>query len=380
MNFENADVLKELANKINSDDSIKDFLQALLKSSPTKPQANTAWDFSEPGESQKPRGNGSTYDIHDVLYIPSVPTDISVRRSAEWKSRLQYWFSWFQERNIPINIWYSKFSDPLVFASHVLEVRSERVKIARLHKTGGQKDFRYECIYGLEVPSPTQLAEYSAKLKSLFGKKSDLKDLKTLFSKAKGPAKTKAVVINLPSSSNGQGDLYEYQLERYFNEQGFHVDLHGLKKTFEDEGVDLILVKNGRTYLAQAKAYLKKYLAPAAISEIANNMRDFATKHASNTSLIVGEVEDYYIVLPTTPDTEQVKAATENNIKLWTVDYVPNWSSVKCVYGSKNKKLYHCMSDSNYRKTNILTDKRRFWANSEEEAKAKGFTHAGESK
>ncbi len=54
------------------------------------------------------------------------------------------------------------------------------------------------------------------------------------------------------------GQEYEKYVARHFRRKGYTVNLNGVKKGFDDEGIDLICSKNGETLLIQCKNWAKE--------------------------------------------------------------------------------------------------------------------------
>ena len=54
------------------------------------------------------------------------------------------------------------------------------------------------------------------------------------------------------------GQEYEKYVARHFRRKGYTVSLNGIKKGFDDEGIDLICTKNGETLLVQCKNWAKE--------------------------------------------------------------------------------------------------------------------------
>ena len=54
------------------------------------------------------------------------------------------------------------------------------------------------------------------------------------------------------------GQEYEEYVARYFRRQGYTVSLNGIKRGFDDEGIDLICTKAGETLLIQCKNWAKE--------------------------------------------------------------------------------------------------------------------------
>lgn len=54
------------------------------------------------------------------------------------------------------------------------------------------------------------------------------------------------------------GQEYEKYVARHFRRKGYTVSLNGVKKGFDDEGIDLICTKNGETLLIQCKNWAKE--------------------------------------------------------------------------------------------------------------------------
>ena len=54
------------------------------------------------------------------------------------------------------------------------------------------------------------------------------------------------------------GQEYEKYVARHLRRKGYTVNLNGVKKGFDDEGIDLICTKNGETLLIQCKNWAKE--------------------------------------------------------------------------------------------------------------------------
>lgn len=360
-------------------DRLADAVLTKIESKTSEKLEHNDWEFSKNDEKtiEKPRKRtkNGLLDFSEMALDKNRSEE--ERHSSLWRQSCAEWIQHFKRLDQPILIWYSKRKDPQDWTCYPREVKSERVEVTKIGGRIEERTFFYHLIYGLEIPPEKYRTKAKERMAEIWKvSDTDTKEFIDFYKEAQGknytPPKEKKESARI-------GMVYEQQLEYHFNLNGYHVQLHGLKKKTGDEGVDHILYKNGKTSLVQAKAYRKgKRIKASELDIMFNNMNDFYSKHKFNDKLIIGELEDIILAVPS-EDVLSGAAKLKAEELGMHVEIVPirkDWPKYKCVISSREKKFYG-PNDSAYYKTNMLSDKRRFWADSIEEAQGKNYKGSG---
>lgn len=297
------------------------------------------------------------------------------RNSSRWRESCAYWLKKFAEWGEPLEVVFSREYDPRDYTGFPVDVKVESVDLACVaYREPKVKTLFYTYIYGIQLPSARDLRVKAKQrmhrlYKTPLTPSDDFKKFISTLSKKDDIRPKKK-----ESTREEIGEQFERQLEWEFFKEGFHVDAYGLRKKYEDEGVDLILTKNGSTHLVQAKAYGKgKAISPTDAEVILNQLKAFFEKH-KHEGFILGDLTRCILVVAngeTLPE-ETRQHCVKIGLVFKIIPYSTNWPSVKCVIGGKGEKKYYTVSDQHWLGCNMLTDKRRFWATLEE-AQVKGY-------
>jgi len=335
------------------------------------------WDFEEistPTVAATPRNVDGLLSFQEMTL--SKERTKQQRNSPLWRKSCAHWINHFKSLDQPVTIWYSKIDRPQAWTCYPREVKSERVEITKVLGNIEERTFVFNLIYGLDLPRGKERGLAKKQMNKIW----DIvqKDSAEFTRFKKSVIESTANSVNpteLVATDDNIGTQYEKQLEYEFNLSGYHVNLHGVKKNLQDEGVDHILIKNGKTSLVQAKAYSRNNtIDKNALDIIYNNMLDFYGKHQNNSALILGPKDLFVLAVPKIEvlTTEARTHAEHVGLHVAEVPLREDWPKYKCTLSGKNK-IFYGPKDSHYSKVEMLADKRRFWADSIEEAKGKGY-------
>lgn len=343
-------------------------LQSIKELAVKKKTKLSAKSLKKVEASQKP---DDILDFAEMAYDPKRPRSLPDRSTPVWRQSCAFWLKKFVEWGEPLEIMFSREDSPREYTGFPVDIKVESADIACLaYKDPKVKTLFYTYMYGLQLPSSKSFRTRAKQRMARIYNVSLEED--TSFKKFVSSFGVKDK--SRDSSTHEIGFNFERQLEWAFFNEGFHVEPHGLRKKYDDEGVDLILVKNGHTHLVQAKAFNKgKKITPMEADVIFNQLKAFYAKHR-HESIIVGDLSRCILVVA---NGESLPEETrEHCIKIGLVfkirSYEDKWPSVKCIIGSKGEKKYYTIDDQHWLGCNMLTDKRRFWATLEE-AQARGY-------
>jgi len=334
----------------------------------------------------KKSGPGLEYDFSDVLYDPKNIRTIQERTSPEWAKKIEYFLRLFQKYDEPITIHPSVKYDtdpnmrPMVATMFPQNVNSVASDLHVLLQKGrsGVRTWAHHLIFGLSVPSLSDREEgtrYMRGALSLSAAKEFNKELGKLLKSNRAAIKVKDVRKEI-------GTSYEQQLEYYFYMSGFHTYHNGLIKKYDDKGVDLLLIKNGETHLVQAKAWGRnKKISPHDAEVIFRKMEDWYNNNKVANKEVVGPLKRILLVVANgdcLPEETRLKC-TELGMVFKIVPFEDDWKKTKCIIAKNGDKIYYTPDHGAWKKLDMHTDKRRFWA-TEQEAKAKEYRLPGGKK
>ena len=169
------------------------------------------------------------------------------------------------------------------------------------------------------------------------------------------------------------GLFYERYVGYIFESKGWHVIYYGAKKGKEDEGIDLICVKEDRVRLVQCKYWSQnKTLFENNIFQlygiwqlrVKNN--DFASKKL-----------DAYLITSTVLSEFAKTSAETLGIKFkQSFKLNKNYPKIKCTTTKDGEKIYHLPTDQQYDNIGTNKDSRRFYVHTVADAVAQGHRRA----
>ena len=179
--------------------------------------------------------------------------------------------------------------------------------------------------------------------------------------------------VNANHSKEDIGLFYERYIGYIFESKGWHVIYNGAKKGKEDEGIDLICIRNERVRLVQCKYWSQnKTLFENSIFQLYGTWQfrvkrnDFAPKR----------LEAYLITSTVVSELAKNSAETlDINIKQ-KFKLNKNYPKIKCTTTKEGEKIYHLPTDQQYDNIGINKDSRRFYVLTVAEAVAKGHRRA----
>lgn len=303
------------------------------------------------------------------------------RQSGLWRRSCAYWLGKFKSMNQPVGIYYSKYERPeLVDTVYLREVSAERAEITKIvSRRPTERTYFYSYVFGLDVPETKWRKIAKRNMKNIFNIPDDDSEEFISFLTSIGrnvPEQFQTSSKRTSVDIDNVGQRFERQLEWHYNMMGYHVDPHGFKTKKNDEGVDLILVKNGQVDLVQAKAYSKNNtLSPSDVDIIYGQMVAFYEKHQANQDLIPGILDRFLLVVSNEESLPQETRdrAAEIGLMFEVVPQLENWPEIKCTIVKGGEKRYYTPADQHWMGCNMLIDRRRCWVNTEEEAQAKGY-------
>lgn len=207
-----------------------------------------------------------------------------------------------------------------------------------------------------------------------FGQKKDAcKDGKETITEDKNNQKELDRYVSANHSKEDIGLFYERYIGYIFESKGWHVIYHGAKKGKEDEGIDLICIKNDRVRLVQCKYWSQnKTLFENSIFQLYGTWqfrvkrKDFAPKRLDAyliTSTVLSEFAKN--------SAETLDINIKQNFKL-----NKNYPKIKCTTTKDGEKIYHLPTDQQYDNIGINKDSRRFYVRTVADAVAKGHRRA----
>lgn len=314
-------------------------------------------------------------DFNSMKYCRDKPRSDEDRKSQQWRDSCAYWLKKFNEWGEPLEIAFSREYDPRDYTGYPVDTKVESVDLACVvYREPKVKTLFYSYIYGLQLPSARDMrVKAKQRMNRLYN--TDLSpsdDFKAFVASLEESADPKPKEKRI--SREEVGNQFERQLEWEFNKEGYHVDAYGLRKKYDDEGVDLILVKNGKTTLVQAKAYGKgNTLSITDVEVIYNQLVAFYDKH-KHEALVVGDLFECILVVSNGESVPEdiLNKCVELGLVVKVCSYLQEWPNIKCIIGGKGEKKYYTPTDQHWTGCNMLSDKRRFWATLEE-AQVKGY-------
>lgn len=179
--------------------------------------------------------------------------------------------------------------------------------------------------------------------------------------------------VNANHSKEDIGLFYERYIGYIFESKGWHVIYHGAKKGKEDEGIDLICIRNDRVRLVQCKYWSQnKTLFENSIFQLYGTWQfrvkrnDFAPKRLDAyliTSTVLSEFAKN--------SAETLDINIKQNFKL-----NKNYPKIKCTTTKEGEKIYHLPTDQQYDNIGINKDSRRFYVHTVADAVAQGHRRA----
>jgi len=363
--------------------SVSSLKERNIEDSKIAQMSDKFWDF----EGKEGSVAVSERDEDGLLSFSEMKIDktrtTSFRQSILWRKSCEKWMNHFKDMEQPVLIWWSNKGTPLKNTCYLREVKSEKTEVTKIGsvKESGiaERTLSYQNTYGVEIPPEDFRLRSKDRMHSIFGiRKADSAGF-IRWQQQVSPQTTEAQAAVEIAPRNPIGIVYEQQLEYHYNMAGYHVNLHGIKQTRNDEGVDHILIKNGKTSLVQAKAYRNNSsLSVSDLDMIYGNLNDFYTKHVNNLSLVIGNLERVILTVPSSETLSRECKSHAERIGL-AVEVVPireDWPKYKCITSSK-KKVFYAPGTGNYSAVEMLSKKDRFWADSLEEAYGKNYKQSG---
>ena len=179
--------------------------------------------------------------------------------------------------------------------------------------------------------------------------------------------------INRKHSKEEIGLIYETYVGYVFESKGWHVIYHGAKKGKEDEGIDLICIKEDRVRLVQCKYWSQnKTLFENSIFQLYGTWQLRVKNNEFGSKRV-----DAYIITSTTLG-EVAKSSAETLGVKFTENFElnKNYPQIKCTTTKDGEKIYHLPTDQQYDKIGINKDSRRFYVSTVANAVAKGHRRA----
>lgn len=179
--------------------------------------------------------------------------------------------------------------------------------------------------------------------------------------------------INRKHSKEEIGLFYERYVGYIFESKGWHVIYHGAKKGKEDEGIDLICIKEDRVRLVQCKHWSQnKTLFENSIFQLYGTWQLRVKSNEFGSKKI-----DAYIITSTTLGEIAKNSAETLGVK-FTENFAlnKNYPQIKCTTTKDGEKIYHLPTDQQYDNIVINKDSRRFYVSTVANAVAKGHRRA----
>lgn len=188
------------------------------------------------------------------------------------------------------------------------------------------------------------------------------------------------------------GKEYERYIGYLYETKGYKVEYHGIKKKFEDLGIDLICTKGSETLLIQCKNWKKnKFIHENAINQLfGTSMKFYLDKYAIDNEKFKGTLFESIgipfneslqpIFITTTKLSETaINFAEVLKIKVLEIPFDNSYPRIKCNIGKDEfgfiSHIYHLPFDQMYDKVQHIKNG-GFYANTIEQAEAKGFRKA----
>lgn len=188
--------------------------------------------------------------------------------------------------------------------------------------------------------------------------------------------------INRRKSKNAIGKEYERYIGYLFEQRGYKVAFHGIKKRYEDLGIDLICVKQNQIILVQCKYWSsQKEIRENAINQFfGTSMKYYMDYKKGNLDLFDFGIpfdENFKPIFITTTNLSDTakEFADVLRIKIDTIPFDNDYPRVKCNINSKGEKIFHLPFDQQYDNIQIC-QKGEFYAYTVKEAEEKGFRRA----
>lgn len=166
------------------------------------------------------------------------------------------------------------------------------------------------------------------------------------------------------------GKIYERQIGHHYESLSFDVEYHGIVKSLEDLGIDLICKNEYRHIIIQAKCWSEKVkIREKYIFQLYGAKKYYAKAIGKKEA----EVEALFIA--TNSFSEQAKkAARLLGIKLKKIPLNKKYPQIKCNISKRTgKRLYFLPFDNHYDTIKIEKEKGEFFAKTVLEAETKGF-------
>ena len=188
------------------------------------------------------------------------------------------------------------------------------------------------------------------------------------------------------------GKDYERYIGYLYESKGYKVEYHGIKKGFEDLGIDLICTKSDETLLIQCKNWKKESsIRENAINQLfGTSIKFYLEKVAKNMSQLRGSLFENIgipfnqnfkpIFVTTTKLSETAKDfASVLKIDVLEIPFDKNYPKIKCNIGKDEfgfeTKIYHLPFDQMYDRVNNLSNG-GLYVDTIEEAENLGFRRA----
>ncbi len=169
------------------------------------------------------------------------------------------------------------------------------------------------------------------------------------------------------------GLFYERYVGYIFESKGWHVIYHGAKKGKEDEGIDLICIKEDRVRLVQCKYWSQnKTLFENSIFQLYGTWQLRVKNNEFGSKRI-----DAYIITSTTLGNVAKNSAETLGVKFReNFELNKNYPQIKFTTTKDGEKIYHLPTDQQYDNIGINKGSRRFYVSTVANAIAKGHRRA----
>jgi hypothetical protein len=171
-------------------------------------------------------------------------------------------------------------------------------------------------------------------------------------------------------SKSAIGKVFELYVGQQYENDGWHVDYHGLEKGLEDLGMDLICFNGTETVIVQAKYWSStKQIHEKHILQLYGSLITYKIEHEK---LAVSAI----LITHTKLSEQAKKFAKMLGIKYKEAITIPKQIPIIKCHIANGNMIYHLPFDQQYYKTKMNTKKGDRYVSTIEEAEMLGFRHA----
>lgn len=179
------------------------------------------------------------------------------------------------------------------------------------------------------------------------------------------------------------GLAYERFIGYLYEQGGYAVEYHGIKKGLKDLGIDLICEKDDNVKLIQCKYWSRhKEIHENAVNQLFGTTLKYCYENFDNfdfqkykNMLISGRIEP--IIITSTRLSEQAKDfARVLNVSILDNQNVQDYPMIKCNWNRSDEKIYHLPFDQQYDNLKMNNTSRTCYVYSVKEAEQKGYRRA----